>query len=251
MPAKPCLALTFLLIFASNCARSGEVQVAVAANFSEPMRRIAVHFEQTSGHQARLSFGASGKFYAQIRAGAPFDLLLSADQKIPAALLDEGLALPGTHRTYARGRLVLWSADPQLVGAGPEVLSRPGWRHLAIANPQLAPYGAAAAQAIQALGLREVLAARLVQGENIGQTYQFVATGNAEIGFVAWSQVIGKDGRIASGSAWLVPATLHQPILQDLVLLNPARDNPAAHALLKFLQTPEVIALIRHSGYEV
>ena len=162
MPAKPCLALTFLLIFASNCARSGEVQVAVAANFSEPMRRIAVHFEQTSGHQARLSFGASGKFYAQIRAGAPFDLLLSADQKIPAALLDEGLALPGTHRTYARGRLVLWSADPQLVGAGPEVLSRPGWRHLAIANPQLAPYGAAAAQAIQALGLREVLALSLI-----------------------------------------------------------------------------------------
>lgn len=250
MPAKPCLVLTFLLILASHCARGADVQVAVAANFSEPMRRIAVLFEGATGHRARLSFGASGMFYAQIRAGAPFDILLSADQKIPAALLDEGFALPGTRRTYARGRLVLWSADPQLVGAGPEVLSQPGWRHLALANPQLAPYGAAAAQTIDKLGLREALAPRLVQGENISQTYQFIATGNAELGFVAWSQVIGKDGQVASGSAWLVPANLHKPILQDLVLLNPARGNPAAHALLQFLQTPAVTALIRDSGYE-
>ncbi|MBP8925112.1 MAG: molybdate ABC transporter substrate-binding protein [Pseudomonadales bacterium] len=251
MPVKPCLVLTFLLILASNGACAADVQVAVAANFSEPMRRIAVLFEEATGHHARLSFGASGMFYAQIKAGAPFDLLLSADQKIPAALLDEGLALPGTRRTYARGRLVLWSADPQLVGAGPEVLSRPGWRHLALANPQLAPYGAAAAQTLDKLGLREALTPRLVQGENISQTYQFIATGNAELGFIAWSQVIGKDGQIASGSAWLVPANLHQPILQDLVLLNPARDNPAADALLQFLQTPVVTALIRDSGYEI
>lgn len=251
MSAKSRFALTFLLILASACARGAEVQVAVATNFSEPMRRIAELFEAASGHRARLSFGASGTFYAQIRAGAPFDVLLSADQKIPAALLAEGLALPGTRRTYARGRLVLWSADPKLIGAGPEILDSPGWRHLAIANPQLAPYGTAAAEVIQALGLRETLASRLVQGENIGQAYQFVATGNAELGFVAWSQVVGKNGQPASGSAWLVPATLHQPILQDLVLLPPAQHNPAALALLEFLQSATVTALIRDSGYEI
>lgn len=249
MPTMPALLIGSLCLLLSGAARAAEVRVAVAANFSEPMRRIARLFEQQSSHHVQLSSGASGSFYAQIVAGAPYDVLLSADRKIPAALVDAGLAIASTRATYARGRLALWSTDASLVDYRGAVLTLQGWHHLAIANPKLAPYGAAAMQVLQARDLLQRLSSHLVQGESITQTWQFVATGNAELGFVAWSQLIDGNGQLARGSAWLVPETLHEPILQDLVLLSRAKDNAAARELLAFMRTDPVLHLIRDAGY--
>lgn len=234
----------------SFCARAGEVQVAVAANFTAPMQRIAAAFEQDTGHKAQLSFGSSGKFYAQIRNGAPFQVFLSADDETPARLEREGLILPGSRMTYAVGRLVLWSARPGLVDDKGLVLRRGAFNKLAVANPRLAPYGRAADEALASLGLRDGLRSRFVQGENIAQTFQFVSTGNAELGFVALSQVF-KDGGVQSGSGWIVPANLHSPIRQDGVILRGAKDDPAALALMKYLKSDKAKALIRAYGYEL
>jgi len=247
MTRKLIFALT--LLFLSPFVSADEVQVAVAANFTAPMKAIATEFEKATGHKAQLSFGATGKFYAQIRNGAPFHVFLSADDETPAKLEQEGLAVPGSRFTYAVGTLVLWSARPDFVDAKGEVLSRGAFAHLAVANPKLAPYGAAAVETLDKLGLTSKLQAKLVQGENIGQTHQFVISGNAELGFVALSQVM-KDGRIGSGSAWIVPAEMHRPILQDAVILAPGRDNPAANALLRFLRSKPAIATIRSYGYQ-
>lgn len=248
METKAAIALAMLVV--SPFARGGEVQVAVASNFTAPMKAIAAGFEQDTGHKAHLSFGASAKFYAQIRNGAPFHVLLSADEDIPARLEREGLTVPGSRFTYAVGTLVLWSARPDFVDAKAEVLSRGAFAHLALANPKLAPYGAAAMETLDKLRLTSLLQAKLVQGENIAQTHQFVMSGNAELGFVALSQVM-KDGRIGSGSAWLVPAAMHRPIRQDAVILAPGRDNPAATALLRFLREPGTMAIIRSYGYRL
>jgi molybdate transport system substrate-binding protein len=242
--------LTFLIAVAATAGVSAaDVQVAVAANFTAPMRKIAAAFEAESGHKALLSFGATGAFHAQIRNGAPFQLLLAADGETPARLEQEGAAVAGTRFTYAIGRLVLWSAQPGVVDGQGEVLRRPGEGRIAIANPKLAPYGAAAVQALAALGLLQALQPRFVQGENIAQAYQFAATGNAALGFVALSQVM-EDGRIAKGSAWLVPAGLHAPIRQDAVLLAAGRDSAAARALLAYLKGEKARAIIRSFGYE-
>lgn len=246
METKTAVALAMLIL--SSLARAGEVQVAAAANFTAPMKAIAAEFEKATGHKAQLSFGGSGKFYAQIRNGAPFHVLLSADADIPARLEQEGLAVPGSRFTYAAGTLVLWSARPDFVDARGEVLSRGAFAHLAVANPKLAPYGAAAMETLAKLGLTSTLEAKLVQGENIAQTHQFVMSGNAELGFVALSQVM-KDGRIGSGSAWIVPAGMHRPIQQDAVILVPGRDNAAANALLRFLREPATLAIIKSYGY--
>lgn len=232
------------------CARADEVHVAVAANFTAPMQRIAAAFEQETGHKAQLSFGSSGKFYAQIRNGAPFQVFLSADDETPARLEREGATLPGSRMTYAVGQLVLWSARPDLVDDQGQVLRRGPFNKLAIANPRLAPYGRAAEEALASLGLMDGLKSRFVQGENIAQTFQFVSTGNAELGFVALSQVF-KDGGIKSGSGWIVPSNLHSPIRQDGVILRGAKDNPAALALMKFLKGDKAKALIRAYGYEL
>lgn len=229
--------------------QAAEVSVAVAANFTAPMQKIAAAFEQETGHKAVLSFGSTGKLYAQIRNGAPFQLLLAADDKTPARLEQEGLALPGTRFTYASGRLVLWSAQPELVDDKGEVLRNGHFERIAVADPQLAPYGAAALEAIGKLGLLQRLQPRMVQGENIGQTFQFVATGNAALGFVALSQVMS-DGRISRGSAWVVPLELHAPIRQDAVVLVTGRDNPAAAALAAYLRGEKARAIIRAYGYE-
>ncbi|HEY9104262.1 molybdate ABC transporter substrate-binding protein [Chitinimonas sp.] len=229
-------------------ARAAEVQVAVAANFAPAMQKLAPLFEQRTGHKAVVSSGATGKFYAQIRNGAPFEVLLSADDETPAKLEQEGLAVAGSRYTYAIGQLVLWSAKPGVVDDKGEVLRRGGFEHLAIANPRLAPYGLAAVETLKALNLYDNLTAKFVQGENIAQTQQFVATGNAELGFVALSQVF-EDGKLKSGSGWIVPAKLHTPIRQDVALLDKGRTNLAAEALLKFLRSSEARSVIAGYGY--
>lgn len=238
--------LAFLL---ASGVRAAEVTVAVAANFATPMQKIAAAFERDIGHRAVVSLGSTGRFYAQVKNGAPFQVLLSADDETPARMEQEGLAVRGTRFTYAVGRLVLWSASAGVVDAAGQVLRRPGDGKVALADPKLAPYGAAASQVMQKLGVAASLRPRLVQGENIAQTYQFVATGNAVIGFVALSQV-AVDGRIDKGSAWIVPASLHDPIRQDAVLLAAGRDNPAAIALLAYLRGGAARAIIRAHGYE-
>ncbi len=234
----------------TGLAHADDVQVAVAANFAGPMQKIAAQFERDTGHKAVVVSGATGKFYAQIKNGAPFEVFLSADDEIPMRLEKEGAAVAGSRFTYAIGRLVLWSAKPETVDAQGAVLRNGNFAHLALANPRLAPYGAAAVQTLTALGLLDAIAPRFVQAENIAQAYQFVATGNAALGFVAMSQVFD-DGRLKSGSAWIVPAKLYRPIRQDAVLLEKGRDKPAAAALLKYLQSEPVRMLIKSYGYDL
>jgi molybdate transport system substrate-binding protein len=243
------LAPLSVLLF-SLSAHAAEVSVAVAANFTAPMNAIAAEFAKDTGHQAKPAFGSSGKFYAQIKNGAPFQMFLSADDETPARLAQEGLADPASRYTYAIGTLVLWSAQPGGVDAKAEVLKKNQFNKLALANPKLAPYGRAAVEVLTGMGLLETLTPKFVLGENIAQTWQFVSTGNAELGFVALSQVM-KDGKISSGSAWIVPGKLHSPIRQDAVILNAGRGNPAADALLKYLKGDKARAIIKAYGYEI
>ena len=244
---------TFVLTLSASAARADEVQVAVAANFTAPMQKIPALFAQDTGHKAVLAFGSTGKFYAQIKNGAPFEVLLAADDETPARLEQEGAALAGSHFTYAIGKLVLWSAQPGVVDAAGEVLRRGNFAHLAIANPKLAPYGAAAVEALQALGLYETLAPKIVQGESIGQTYQFIASGNAQLGFVAYSQVLDEQGQFKGGSMWMVPASLYRPIRQDAVVLLKGtaggQPKPAVAAFMQYLQGDKARAVIQTYGY--
>lgn len=228
--------------------QAAEVSVAVAANFTVPMQKIASLFEQDTGHKAVLAFGSTGRFYAQVRNGAPFQVLLAADEETPARLEREGAGVAGSRFTYAVGRLVLWSRQPGLVDARGEVLKFGRFDKLALADPKLAPYGAAAMETLAALGALEAVRPRVVQGESIAQTYQFVASENAQLGFVALSQVFA-DGRITSGSGWVVPPELHAPIRQDAILLDKGRGNPAALALMQYLRTDKARAIIRSHGY--
>ena len=237
-----------LLLAASAAAHAAEVSVAVAANFTAPMQKIAAAFERDTGHKAQLAFGATGKFYAQIANGAPFQILLAADEATPRKLAGEGLADGATQFTYAIGRLALWSRQAGYVDSEGRVLGKSDWRHIAIANPRLAPYGAAAMQVLEQLKLVQQVQPRVVQGENIAQTWQFAASGNAELGFVALSQIM-EDGKLREGSAWLVPASLHSPIRQDAIALKGAQGNAAADALLQYLRGDKARAIIRSYGY--
>jgi molybdate transport system substrate-binding protein len=251
MTLRLLLALAVSLLGA--LAHAGEVTVAVAANFTAPMQKIAQAFEQDTGHKAQLAFGATGKFYAQIKNGAPFAVLLAADDETPARLEKEGLAVAGTRFTYATGRLALWSKSPNLVDDKGDVLrsdrlEKLGIHKIAIADPKLAPYGAAAMEVIHKLGVQASVTPKLVQGESIGQTFQFVNTENAQLGFVALSQ-ISIDGRITQGSAWVVPQHMHTPLKQDAVLLNAGKGNAAAQALLTYLQGERAKAIMRAYGY--
>lgn len=231
-------------------AQAAEVSVAVAANFTAPMQKIAQAFEQDTGHKAVLSFGATGAFYAQIRNGAPFQVLLAADDDTPAKIEREGMGVAGSRFTYATGKLVLWSRQPALVDDKGAILRSGRFERIAVANPKLAPYGVAAIETMTRMGVLAEVQPKMVQGDNIAQTYQFIATGNAQLGFVALSQVIS-DGRISQGSAWIVPGNLHAPIRQDAVLLTTGKDNPAAAALLSFLKGEKARAVIRSYGYEL
>ena len=228
-------------------ALAAETRVAVAANFTAPAKAIAVAFAKATGHEAVLSFGASGIFYAQIAQGAPFDIFLSADSDRPRKAEADGLAVRGSRFTYAIGRLVLYSAKPGLVDARGAVLRRGGFERIAIADPAAAPYGAASVSVMKRLGVYPALQPRIVTGSSITQAYQFVATGAAELGFVALSQVVDQPG----GSRWLVPAGLHAPIEQQAILLRTGAGNPAAIAFLAFLKGRQAGAIIRHYGYEI
>jgi molybdate transport system substrate-binding protein len=223
---------------------------AVAANFTEPMNEIAEAFEKATGHSVKLSFGSSGKFVAQIENGAPFEVFLSADAEKPEKLEKNKMAVEGSRFTYTVGKLVLWSAKPGYVDDQGRILESGGFRYLALADPKLAPYGEAAVEVLKNKGLFEKLQPSFVLGENISQTHQFISTANAELGFLALSQVI-ENGKIAEGSGWIVPETLHAPIRQDAVLLNKGADNPAAAALLQFLKSSEARAIIQKYGYSL
>ena len=237
------------LLFWAGLSHAGVVSVAVASNFAAPMQKIAAVFEQDTGHKAVLSFGSTGKFYAQIKNGAPFQVLLAADDETPDRLGREGLAVTATQFTYAIGRLVLWSKQPGLVDDKGEVLRTGRFERLAMADAKLAPYGAAAVESLTRLGLLPSLQARLIQGQSIAQAYQFVATGNAPLGFVALSQVTS-DGRLTEGSAWVVPANLHTPIRQDAIVLTGGKENPVAAAFMTYLKGDKAGAVIRSFGYE-
>ncbi|WP_018700542.1 molybdate ABC transporter substrate-binding protein [Amorphus coralli] len=233
-------------ILQADPAVAGQARVAVASNFTDAARRIAAAFEAQGDHTVTLSFGSTGQIFTQIAQGAPFDAFLAADQTRPERAVAEGLAVAGSRFTYASGRLALYSADPGLV-TGETTLARGTFDKLAIANPETAPYGAAAIETMEALGVLDAIRPKLVRGANIAQTYQFVATGNAELGFVALSQIAASEG----GSRWIVPETLHAPIAQDAVLLSEAADRQAAIAFLAFLKGPDARAIIAGFGYGV
>lgn len=247
---KRLLATALALLGFALTARAAEVSVAVAANFAAPMQKIAAAFEHDTGHKAVLAFGSTGRFRAQIRNGAPFDVLLAADDETPRQLEHDGLGVAGTRFTYAVGRLVLWSRQPGLVDDQGAVLKTGSFARLALADPKLAPYGAAAVATLTGLGLLEQLTPKFVLGENIGQAYQFVATQNVPLGFVALSQVYA-DGHLTQGSAWVVPASLHRPIRQDALLLGRGQGKPAAQALLAYLRGEKARTIIRSYGYDL
>ncbi|MDL2337422.1 MAG: molybdate ABC transporter substrate-binding protein [Pseudomonadota bacterium] len=229
-------------------SQADEVVVAVAANFAGPLAKIGEGFTAATGHTLKVSAGSTGKFYSQIVAGAPFEVLIAADDETPKKLIAEGLAVAGSNFTYAIGKLVLWSAQPGYVDDQGAVLATGRFAHLAIANPKLAPYGQAGMQVLKARGLTDAVAPRLVTAESIAQAHQFIATGNAELGFVALSQV-ATAGKPVTGSYWLVPTSLYGEIRQDAVLLKTGEKNPAAAALLTYLKSAPTQAVIQSFGY--
>lgn len=248
MTATIRLLLTLSLLMATGAALAGEVRLAVATNFHDAAERLAEQFAEATGHSSRISYGSTGKLYAQIRHGAPFDVFLAADQERPHLMEQNGSAVPGTRFTYAVGKLVLWSPDPEAFTDPVAFLREGNFRRLAIANPKTAPYGLAARQTLENLGLRAALEGKLVRGESIAQTFQFVATGNAKTGFVALAQLRDDhDG----GARWEVPDTYHAPIAQQAILLERGRDNEAARAWLEFLSSREAQDIIRQYGYDI
>ena len=242
--------ITLALLLVGQTSWAASVLVAVAANFSKPMTEIAAEFEKATGHSAKLSFGSSGKFVSQIENGGPFEVLLSADEKSPQKLKQSGLTVPDSQFTYALGKLVLWSAKPGYVDNQGKILTTGGFKHLALADPKLAPYGLAAMEVLKKIGLMEKLQPLFVQGENIAQTYQFISTANAELGFVALSQVI-ENGKIATGSGWIIPGDYYAPIRQGAVLMKKGAENPAAPALLDYLKSAPALAIIEKYGYDL
>jgi molybdate transport system substrate-binding protein len=237
-------ALTVLILALASEVRAGDTNVAVAANFTEPAKEIAQLFQSSTGHRAILSFGATGQFYTQITQAAPFQVFLAADEKTPKKLADDGLGVADSLFTYAIGKLVLFSTNATLV-TGEQTLRDAKFNKIAIADPAVAPYGAAAVETMKKLGLYETLSGKIVQGTDIGQAFQFVDTGSAEIGFVALSEVAGRS----DGSRWIVPANLYNAILQDAVLLRSGVGNPAAEAFVTFLKGPEARKVIEKYGY--
>ncbi|MGB5735254.1 MAG: molybdate ABC transporter substrate-binding protein [Thiohalocapsa sp.] len=243
------LSLALILASTTGVASAEQAQIAIAANFTAPMKQIIAAFEQQTGHRIRASYGSTGKLYAQIKNGAPFAALLAADQVRPKRLEDEGSTVPGSRFTYAIGTLVLWSADPDFVDDQGKVLETGAFNKLSIANPKLAPYGEASIETLEALSVKQAVEPKLVMGENIAQAYQFVDTGNAKVGFIALSQVM-QDGEISKGSGWIVPGDLHTPIRQDAVILEKGKDNAAVTDLFAYLKGDQARAVIHTYGYE-
>lgn len=239
-----------LLGLSPFCVSAGEVHVAAASNFRAPLEKIATPFTQATGHKLIISYGATGKFYAQIMNGAPFEVFLAADQEHPKKLAQGQPALAETEFTYAIGKLVLWGPNPKGVDRPADILEKGQFNHLSIANPRLAPYGKAAKQVLEKMGLWDKDESRIVLGENITQAHQFVATGNAELGFVALSQ-IKQEGKNPEGSFWIVPGSMYSPIKQDAVLLEKGKDSPAAKQFLQFLKSDKAKKIIEKYGYEL
>lgn len=244
------LAITLALLLFGQASWSATVLVAVAANFSKPMTEIAGEFEKATGHSAKLSLGSSGKFVSQLKSGGPFEVFLSADEKGPEKLEQVGLTVPTTRFVYALGKLVLWSTKLGYVDDQGKILETGNFKHLALANPKLAPYGIAAVDVLKKMKLFEKLQPLFVQGENIAQTYHFISTANAELGFVALSQVIEK-GKIINGSGWIIPDNLYTPIRQTAVLMKKGAKNPAAAALIDYLKSKPALAIIKTYGYDL
>ncbi len=236
--------------FAASGAQADEVQVAVAANFTAPIQAIASDFEKDTGHKLIAAYGATGQFYTQIKNGAPFEVFLAADDSTPEKLEKEGEIVPGSRFTYAIGTLALWSAKDGYVDDAGKVLEENTFKHLSIANPKAAPYGLEATQVLAKMGLNDKVKDKIVEGQNITQAFQFVSTGNAELGFVALSQIY-KDGKVSSGSAWIIPEAMHDPIKQDAVILKKGANNPAAKALADYLKGPKAAAIIKSYGYQL
>jgi molybdate transport system substrate-binding protein len=237
-----------LLATVVQVANAGEVTAAVAANFTAPVQQIAELFQKETGHTVKLSFGSSGKFYSQIKEGAPFDVFLAADEKNPKLLEQDGLAVKDSRFVYALGKLVLWSTKLGFVDDKGFVLSKGAYNKIAYADPKLAPYGVAAQETLQKMNLWDKVQSKLVTGESITQTYQFAATGNADLAFIALAQVT-KDGKVSEGSWWIVPADMYNPIRQSAVQLTAAKDPVAAKAFLTFLKSEKALAIIRGFGY--
>lgn len=244
-----CLAALLSGLLATFCVKADVLTLAVAANFSAPMAQIEKEFEATTRHQLEVSVGSTGRFYAQIRNGAPFDILLAADASTPEKLANEGLALADSRTTYAIGTLVLYSQNPTLVDPEGKILEQGNFSKIALADPTLAPYGRAALQTLEALGLAKTLEPKFVFGESIGQAWQFVSTGNAALGFVASAQINGQN-TAAKGSSWVIPRNLYAPLLQDAVILKRAKDKAAARELMTWLRSPQAIKIITAFGYE-
>lgn len=239
--------LSVLLLLFTRQALAGELLVAVASNFADALKYISASFEQNTGHRVKISTGSTGKHYAQIKNGAPFDIFFAADAHRPTLLEQESLTIKDTRFTYAIGKLVLWSPKPGFVDTQGRVLEQGDFHFLSIANPKLAPYGKAAQQVLQSRGLWNSLTSKMVRGENVGHAYQFVKSGNAELGFIASSQVKRPDSPI-QGSFWDVPQEFYSPIEQQLVLL---KDNEASRAFLSFVRSKEVLQMIRDHGYSI
>lgn len=244
------LLLGFGLTLTALTAHADDVHVAVAANFTKPIQEIAAEFEKETGHKVIASFGATGGLYTQVKNGAPFEVFFAADAQTPARLEAENEIVPGSRFTYVIGKLILWSPKEGFVDDKGAVLSSPEVKHIAIGNPKTAPYGLAATETMAKMDLTQALAPKLVEGSNITQTLQFASSGNAEVAFVALSQVF-KDGQLTSGSGWLVPAEYYSPIRQDAVILNKGKDNKAAQELVQYLKSPKAVEIIKSYGYEV
>jgi molybdate transport system substrate-binding protein len=240
---KICILLGSAALLARP-AHAGETDVAVAANFTDAAKAIARAFESATEHRAVLSFGSTGQLFTQITQGAPFEVFLAADEARPSRLEAEGLAVAGSRFTYAIGQLVLYSRDATLV-RGEDTLREARFAKIAIANPKTAPHGGAAVEVMRALGVYPSLLDKIVQGTDIGQTYQFVYTGNAELGFVALAQLFART----EGSRWIVPAALHTPLRQDAALLAEGDTSDAARAFMAYLRSSDARAIIERYGY--
>lgn len=248
MKALSRISLAVALAVSAASAWAEDVQVAVAANFTKPMEKIAADFEKATGNKVVAAFGASGKLVEQMKNGAPFEIFLSADQKNPMKLEKENLGVPDSRFTYAIGKLVLWSAKPQFVDDKGAILSTSSdFQHISIADPKTAPYGKAALAVMEKLGVLDTLKPKIVQGDSIAQAKEFVSSGNAELGFVALSQVIKDTG----GSSWMVPQDLYKPLYQDAILLKTGENNAAAKAFMSYLASAPAQAVIKDYGYDL
>jgi molybdate transport system substrate-binding protein len=238
------------LFTSCNFSFANDINVAVAGNFLKPLKILSTQFELETGHKLLLSVGSTGKLFTQINHGAPFEIFLAADQIRPTKLVEQQLADKDSQFTYAKGKLVLWSQEPDLIDPQGDRLKSQRLIHLAIANPKIAPYGAQALQVLKHLGLYSQLKDKLLFGQNVGQVFQYVSSGNVRQGIIPLSQVTN-EGTITSGSAWIIPSNFYQPIKQDAVLLNHGKSNPAAHLFLNYLKSPQALSIIRSFGYEV